>query len=167
MPTGLRKLFHRAAALIGGALLLCAGAAEAQVYKCVDAAGKTVYSQAPCPRNAKSTTLQSTPAPVPAAAAKPDAAAKASGPKTAAEVEQDFKKRKLDEDDAKKKREQEVAEAKLKEENCRNARAGLAGIELGGRQTRINEKGERIFLDDAQIDSEKEKMRRAVQSYCS
>jgi hypothetical protein len=40
-------------ALLFIAVSLPAFAAHAQVYKCVDAAGKTVYSQIPCPANAK------------------------------------------------------------------------------------------------------------------
>jgi hypothetical protein len=139
--------------------LLCAGAAHAQVYKCVDAGGKTVYSQVPCPKNARSTTLQTT-APATAPVAK-------AAPKGAADVEMDLKKRKLEQDDARKKQEQVLAEAKVKEENCRNARGTLAMLEQGGRQARINDKGERYFLDDAQIDAEKARARSAVQSSCS
>src|SRR4051812_25880230 len=82
---------------------LCAGliatqAAQAQVNKCVDPSGKTVYSQAPCPANTKSSSVRSAPAapPAPVAAdAKSDAkgAAAKSGPKTAAELDRDFRKR--------------------------------------------------------------------------
>jgi hypothetical protein len=142
------------AALFGA--LLCAGAAQAQVHKCVDASGKTVYSQAPCPKNARSTTIQAT---APAQAPKPE-------PKSAAATDQDFKKRKLEQEQAAKKQEQQVAEAKLKEEHCRNARGNLAMLEQGGRQARINDKGERYFLEDAQIESEKDRARKAVQTSC-
>lgn len=148
--------------------LWCAGAAQAQVYKCVDAGGKTVYSQAPCPKSAKATTLKSTaPAAAPLKEAKAgDAAGKTSGPRTAADMEQDFRKRQLEQEEVRKKQEQTFADAKVKEENCRNARNNLAMLELGGRQARINDKGERYFLDDAQIETEKQRARAAVQSSC-
>jgi len=151
--------------------LLAAGAAQAQGYKCVDTGGKTVYSQVPCPKASKATTLQRTAPAVPqAAAAKGDAgkgdAAKASGPKTTAEMEQDFRKRRLEQEEARKKQDQAMGDAKAKQENCRNARLSLANLESGARQSRTNEKGERYFLDDGQIASEKDRMRRAVEASC-
>src|SRR5258706_15288338 len=83
---------------------LAVSSAHAQVHKCVDAAGKTIYTQDPCPANTKSGTMSRSVIPAPAMApqaapadqaakgAKGDAAKK-SGPKTAAEQEQDFRKR--------------------------------------------------------------------------
>ena len=66
------------------ALFPFAGTVQAQINKCVDAAGKTVYSQSPCPRDARSTTLRSTAPASPAPAARADGKG---GPKTAAEME--------------------------------------------------------------------------------
>jgi hypothetical protein len=143
--------------------LLLAGTAQAQVYKCVDGGGKTVYSQVPCPGNARSTTLKNS-APAPVAKAEPGAKG---APKNAADADLDFKKRKLEQDEAKKKQDQSVAQAKAKEENCRGARSRLALIEQGGRQVRIDDKGERYYLDDAQIEAEKSQARRAVESSCA
>lgn len=154
------------------ALAFAAGAGHAQVFKCVDASGKTVYSQVPCPKSAKATTLErnAPPPPPPAAAAKGDtakgAAAKATGPKTAAELEQDFRKRRQEQDEARKKEEQKLTEAREKEENCRNARTQLVSLDSGIRQTRVDERGERIFLEDAQVEAEKARARKAVDTWC-
>lgn len=50
-----RKLFPRLAVLLlGSALSLSAGA---QVYKCVDGAGKTAYQSQPCPQATRSTQI--------------------------------------------------------------------------------------------------------------
>jgi hypothetical protein len=146
--------------------------AMAQINKCVDASGKTFYSQVPCPPNAKSSTIRSAappanPAPASASGAAPAAgAAKAAGPKSAAELELEFRKRRTEQADAEKKEQEKVAEAAQREENCRSSRGALAGIESGGRQSRVNEKGERFMLDDAQLAQERERARKAVDQWC-
>lgn len=150
------------------------GAAYAQVNKCVDpATGKTSYLQTPCPSNARSQSVKkAAPAPAPAATStgkqsdSAKAAGKATGPKTAAELEQDFRKRRQEQDDVRKKDAEKLAQAKVKEDNCRNARTQLVTIESGVRQARVNEKGERIFLEDAQIEQEKARARSAVDQWC-
>ena len=53
------KTTLRRGAFLGLALLLCAGAASAQVYKWVDAAGKTHFSDTPPPDTAKVAPLKS------------------------------------------------------------------------------------------------------------
>jgi hypothetical protein len=84
-------------------------------------------------------------------AAKGDAAKK-TGPKTAADIEQDFRKRQQDQAKAEKESAEKSAEAQRKQDNCRSARERLANYEIGGRVTRINPQGERYYLEDAQIE---------------
>lgn len=157
------------------ALLVAAPVAHAQVYKCVDKAGKTVYSQAPCPSNTKSATVRQsvTPGsalPPPSAAAKADGKtdpkAAASAPKTTAELEQDFRKRRAEQEEAAKKEQEKLADAKARDENCRGSKATLASLESGSRQTRVNDKGERATLDDAQMAVETARARKSVQDWC-
>ena len=149
---------------------LVASSAQAQVRKCVDAEGKIIYTQDPCPANTKpgsiSRSVIQTPAAAPADSAAKGEAAKSAAPKTAAEQEQAFRKRQQDQAKAAKESEQKSAEAQRKEENCRNARERLTQYEIGGRQTRINEKGERYFLEDAQIEQEKARARTDVAQSC-
>ena len=143
------------------ALLVASGAAHAQVYKCVGAGGKTVYSQVPCPQGARSTTLNSShAAPPPAAGAAPAAQ------KSAAQLEQEFRKRRQEQAEADKKGKEQAAQAKDKEENCRNARTQLVSLDSGVRQMRVNDKGERYYLDDSQVQQEKARARRAVDNSC-
>jgi hypothetical protein len=150
------------------ALALPAAAVRAQVYKCVDpATGKTTYLQSPCPSNTRSETVRKTVPPDSSAGATAGAGAgKSSGPKTAAELEQDFRKRRQERDDARKKDDEKFAEAKAKEENCRNARLHVIALESGVRQSRVNEKGERVFLEDAQVEQEKARARSSVDQWC-
>ncbi len=149
---------------------LAVSSAQGQVYKCVDAAGKVIYRQDPCPANTKpgaiSRSVIRTPAAPAESAAKGDAA-KTAAPKTAAEQEQAFRKRQQDQAKAAKESEQKSAEAQRKEENCRNARERLTQYEIGGRQTRINAQGERYYLEDAQIEQEKARARADVTQSCS
>ncbi len=145
-----------------------AGSVHAQITKCVDATGRTVYSQGPCPKGAKSSTVTTAAptAPPAAASGKSGEPGKASGPKSTAELEQDFRKRQQEQADSRKKEDERLAQAKVEQENCTAARQQLAGIEIGGRQSSINEKGERFFLDDAQIEQRRQRAQQAVQSFC-
>ena len=150
---------------------LVVSSAQAQVRKCVDAEGKIIYTQDPCPANTKPGSISrgviQAPAAAPADSATKGDAAKSAAPKTAAEQEQAFRKRQQDQAKAAKESEQKSAEAQRKAENCRNARERLTQYEIGGRQSRINAQGERYYLDDSQIDQEKARARADVAQSCS
>lgn len=159
-------------------LMLClALPASAQMYKWVDSNGKVQYSDKPPPSNVKTERLRE-PAPAvraPAASApassegkggaKQDAAK--SGPKTTAEQEQAFRKRQLDAAKAQGEQGQKQAEASAKAENCRRAKAALANLQIGGRQVRIDEKGERFFLNDQQIAQEAARAQQEAAAACN
>ena len=157
---------------------LSLASANAQVYKCIDAAGKIIYSQNPCPANTKSGTVtRRVDRPSAAPTATPDAgsadkaakgdAAKKSGPKTTADQERDFRKRQQDQAKAAKESGEKSAEAQRKQENCRIAREHLAQYEAGGRMTRINPQGERYYLDDTQIEQGRARARSDVAQACN
>jgi len=167
--------------------------ASAQVYKWVDADGKVHYSDKPPESNVKSEKLHigthtgSTPVAseakgaasegksaasegkAPAGAGKGAAQKDAAkdGPKTAAEQEQAFRKRQLDAAKAQKDEEQKQAQARDKAENCKRAKAALADLQIGGRQTRVDEKGERVFLDEQQIARETARARGEAAAACN
>jgi hypothetical protein len=152
---------------------LAVASAQAQVHKCVDSAGKIVYSQDPCPANMKSGTMSrnvlSAPAASPAdsPADKAAAAAKSAAPKTAAEQEMAFRKRQQEQAKAAKESGQKTAEAQRKADACRNARERVAQYDIGGRLSRINAQGERYYMDDAQVEQEKARARADVALYCN
>ena len=163
--------------------------ASAQMYKWVDANGKVQYSDKPPPSNVKTEKLrEAARAPSPPAASEAEGdtkkdpvkagpktaaegdikkdAAKA-GPKTVAEQEQAFRKRKADEAKAQEKQAQEQTIARDRAENCKRAKAAVANLEMGGRQTRVDDKGERIFLTDQQITQETAKARQEAAAACN
>ncbi|MCC6474282.1 MAG: DUF4124 domain-containing protein [Burkholderiales bacterium] len=160
--------------LIAG-LLLAATGTQAQVYKCVSPGGQTVYSQSPCPKNARSTTLERNApraAPAPQAksdkgdAAKGEAAKAPAGPKSTADLEQDFRKRQQTKQEETEKLAKEQTQQRDREENCKNARLQVVNLESNPRQMRVNEAGERYFLDDDQLAAAKTQAQRAVESWC-
>ena len=151
----------RSILLACGLALFVAAQAHAQVYKCVDPRGKTVYSQSPCPATSKSKTLEASPPPASAAPASP-----AKGPSDPRKANAEAKKRQLEEQEAKKKAAASDEEAKVRQENCGRAKGALAQYEAGGRITRFNAKGEREFLSDEDIAREKARAQDLVKEYC-
>ncbi len=167
--------------LVAISLTLCAALpAAAQTYKWVDANGKVHYSDKPPPGNVRTQTLRepaAAPSPPAADETKSETKSKAKGearqdaakavPETAAEQEQAFRKRQAAVAKAQQEEAQKEAKASAKAENCRRAKAAVANLELGGRQTRIDEKGERVFLTDQQIVQETAKARQEAAAACN
>lgn len=161
------------------ALALCVALpASAQMYKWVDSNGKVQYSDKPPPSNIKTEKLRAPP-PAPSAPAtsatageakagtqKDKDAAKA-GPKTPAEQEQAFRKRQLEASKAQEADEKKQAQARDKAEHCRRATAAVNALQLGGRQQRIDSKGERVFLDEQQISQELAKAQKEAAAACN
>jgi hypothetical protein len=144
-------------------------ASHAQVYKCVDAGGRTVYSQIPCPANTKSETLSRGVIGAPSSAPSGDAAkdaGKSAVPASTADQEKAFQKRAQDQQETAQKDAQKLADAKLKEENCARTRGYMQSLQ-SGRVSQTNEAGERSFLDDNQIAAELAKAQAQVDQYCS
>jgi hypothetical protein len=176
--------------LIALGLTLCVALpVSAQLYKWVDSDGRVQYSDKPPPSNIKAEKL-SAPARAGAPAAsegkdgtqkdvakdgakdgtqKKDAAKDAAkaGPKTAVEEDQAFRKRQLDAAKAQGEEAQTQAKARDRAENCKRAKAALANLQMGGRQVRIDEKGERVFLEDQQIAQETAKARDEAAAACN
>ena len=140
--------------------LLAAPQAWAQVYKCVDATGNTVYSQSPCPPGQSAKVLSRKPAAVEdTAPAKP-------GAKPPANPEQDYRKRQKEREEADKKAGEQAAQAKQRQEQCTRARESVAQYEMGGRFSGMNEKGERYFMDESQIAQAKARAQALVNESC-
>ena len=151
------KLALSITALITSALL--AAPASAQVYNCVDAAGKTVYSQSPCPAGQSSKTISRSAPPEEPAAPKTDG-------KPPANPEQDYRKRQAERAEADKKAAEEETKAKARAENCTRAREALAQFNMGGRFAGVDAKGEKYFYDDNRIAQEKARAQALADESC-
>lgn len=143
-------------------------------WKWRDKAGQTQYSDLPPPAGTAEADILLRPnagqrraAAAPVAAAASDAASGAPrlAPK-ASEPELEAKRRKAEEEAAAKKKADEARADVARADNCVRAKAQLRAMESGTRVTRVNEKGEREFLDDAARAAEAQRSRGVVASDC-
>jgi hypothetical protein len=144
--------------------LAVAGVAQAQIKCWTTADGKRACGDAP-PAGAKVTTVKVSPGPADAAAGGAAKDAK-KGPMTAAEKEQDYRKRQVEARKAAAKAEQQKQDEDAKKENCERSQEALRALEGGQRIQRTDAKGERYFIDDAQREQETAKARTQVQQSC-
>ena len=140
--------------LIVACALALAPLASAQMYKYVDKNGKTVYTDQPPPdADTKNVRIQSS--------------APASAPqKSAVQQDKELQKGRDKTAENAKKADETAARAKAEEERCNSAKAAYAQYQMGGRITKLNDKGEKIFLGDDEIDAAREKSRQQVEQYC-
>jgi hypothetical protein len=128
---------------------LLAPAAQAQMYKCVDARGRVVYADKP-QAGCKGGPVDIQPI--------PPLSGQASTPKSAKPAEQDadFKRRQIERDRL------ETAEKAALDQRCTRARQELAWLSAGTRVSRINDAGERVYMDDAARDKRIAELRQQV-----
>lgn len=138
-----------------------AGGAFAQQYKWVDENGRVRYGDVP-PPGVKATALK--PPPPGAATPAPDAKNDVAKPLA---PEQGFRKR---QEELQREREEHAKaeqDAQIKRENCQRAQDMLRTFESGQRIARTDSKGERYYLEDAEISRETAKARESVREWCS
>jgi hypothetical protein len=136
--------------------LALAPLASAQLYKYVDKDGKTVYTDQP-PAGADTKQMN-----VPSSAI---GNAPAAG-KTAVQQDKELQKARDKVKEGEKKTEEKEARARAEAERCNSAKAAYAQYQLGGRITKLDDKGEKIFLGDDEIDAARERARQQVDQYC-
>ena len=155
---------------LGAATLAALPAAAQQLYKYVGPDGKVQYSDRPPADGRKAEKVTNSRigsvGPGATAAAASGDAAKSSTPKTPAEQEQAFRQRKMEADEKARKGEKVAQEQQQQAEACANARRDLAGVQSGARVARLNEAGERIFLDDSGVQGEISRLQRDVAANC-
>lgn len=131
-----RWMLHGLAAVVALAL---AAPASAALYKWVDANGRTVYSDQPPPVHIKAELISGAPPP-----ANPDAV------KEMANREAEFRKRQADKQEDAKKVERSRADAQKLATYCAQVRTQAEGLRRADvAMYRLNEKGERVVLDEA------------------
>lgn len=145
--------------LAGGALLLCAGLAQAQ-YAWVDEKGGKQFSDRPPPPSIPLKNILRAPGQTPvtlvplerdAEATPPVAPApEPKGPPTLADRNADYKKRATEQAELDKKAAAEAAHKAAKAENCATARKYQAQLASGDRIGTHDAKGERGYMDDAE-----------------
>ncbi|HEX7953796.1 MAG TPA: DUF4124 domain-containing protein [Burkholderiales bacterium] len=141
----------------------------AATYKWTDANGEVHYSDQPPPPSVKGPVTvkpgKSSPG-IPATAPAPADKAAAPKAKTYIEQEAEFRKRQVEAAEREAEEKKKADEAIAKKQNCEQARAQLRGLQAGGRVTRTNAKGEREYLNDAQIAEAIDNAKKSADSWC-
>lgn len=154
--------------------------AKAEIYKWKDKNGVMRYTDTQPPSNVKlesidgkrviKTSNQAPLAPVVktdvAASGKREIKAKDYAEKAENTEEAAAKLRQKNAELEKNNKKEKEAQAKLNEENCKAAKSNLASYNQGGRIYKMNEKGEREYLDDAGLKAGAEKAQKDAAQYC-
>jgi Skp family chaperone for outer membrane proteins len=145
--------------------LLAAPASAQQLYKFVGPDGRVQYSDRP-PAGAQKVekVTSSRVSTIGSPGASGGEAGKA--PKTAAEQEQAFRQRRAEAEEKAKKDEKLAQETKAKDAYCASARRELTSLQSGQRIVRTDDKGERVYLEDAQIQQEIARVQRDIAANC-
>jgi len=135
-------------------VLACALAplASAQLYKYVDKDGKTVYSDQP-PVNADSKQVN-----VNSQGAAPQ--------KSALERDKELEKGREKAREAAKKSDQAARDTQARDERCTQATNYHRTFVEGGRISKYNAAGERVLMDEQEIEAERDKARRQMEEAC-
>jgi hypothetical protein len=143
------------------ALLVAALPAAADMYKWVDEKGVTHYSESPPPEGTQSKKLDLPPLAPNAPASRGDT------PEDWKGRELEFRRRMLDKQKAeasdKAKSDQTAA---MRKARCTEARRRLDLLDAGRPLYHTNEKGERVYMEDAERSTEGEKWRKEAAQYC-
>lgn len=163
------------------ACLACSAVQAASVWKWRDANGRITVSDQPPPRDVPEADILERPGqrgprlptavpPTSPRAAAPAASAPGAG-EAATRVDAELQARRR----AEEARAREAAKAApaedpqalaRKRENCQRARSMLANLDSGQRMARLNDKGERVVLDDAARAQEARRAREVIASEC-
>jgi len=144
-------------ACILAAALMSAESGAAALYKWTDASGRIVYSDQPPPGNVKSEILKGPPPP-----ANPNAM------KEMATKELEYRQRQLDKAEAGAKADKDQATAKERADNCLQIKGQMQQLAQENVVLyRVNEKGERVVMDDAVRRAEREKLGKWVRENCA
>lgn len=161
----------KVARLIVFGLALATSLSAIAQYQWIDKDGRRVFSDRAPPADVPSKNVLSQPrgpavstaAPAAAVAATPAAsAASASGVDKALED----KKKQAEAAEAAQKKAEEAKQAAARADNCKRARNAKATLDSGMRMARLNDKGERIVLDDAQRAAETQRVNAIIASDC-
>ena len=130
--------------------------ASAELYKYIDKNGKTVYSDTP-PPGADAKPLH----------VSPGAGGGSGAPKPAVTLDKELEKGRALAKDREKKTEIEEKNAKIAEQKCDQARQNLRTYTDGGRLFKYNDKGEREFLGDEEIEAKRISSKKEMDEACA
>lgn len=149
---------------------------HAEIYKWKDKDGTIRYTDTPPPSNIKQEPMGSKKAVKPAAK---EPLSQVEGGKQAVPVTKSATPVPVNEEDSaaalrqrnaeaeKRNKQEKEAEAKRKAENCKAAKANFETYNQGGRVYKMNEKGEREYMDDKGLQEGKAQAQREIEENCN
>ena len=143
-------------------LAACAASVQAQVYKWTDKDGTVQYSDQPPPPDAAKSSLQKVISTSPSSPAVQSDKAAAKAP----DKVKDFEKRRSESAEKQTKADEASRLAQRKQESCDDARANMKSLEAGGRVSKVDANGERVFLDDDQMQQEIARVQNILAENC-
>jgi len=146
------------ARILAALLVLACGSAAAALFKWVDEKGVTHYTEEPPPPDRKATKIE----------------IRSDGPPAKAEKADSWKDKELElrRQRLEKERGDEASDAQAKNaaarrhQNCLRARDALDTLAHGHPVYRVNEKGERVYMEEAERDAETKRWRKEVDTWC-
>lgn len=145
--------------ILGIALISLTALAQGQIYKWVDANGKTQFSDQP-PPGSKSQPVKISPSSGPGQQGAP------AKTETLAEKEAAMKQRRLDRADAEAKEEEKAKRAAETAQRCSELKGQLHALKQATRLVRYDENGKRQTLGAEDRKAEKEKLEQDIQKNC-
>jgi len=131
--------------------------AHAQVYKWVDEKGRTHYSETPPPDSKSATKVDTGPAVAPATAGKDNWKQK----------EMDSKRRSIETQQADEAARRRAAnDEQVQKGRCRSAQRDLQILEMQAPIYHVNERGEKVYLEDRERPAALQRARKDVDTYC-
>jgi hypothetical protein len=149
-------LLARCLAVLAVAAIVAAPASAQQLYKYTGPDGRVQYTDRlpPGAQNVEKVTGARVSTIGPSGSAAGGSEAAKGAPKTAADQEQAYRQRRAEAEEKARNDEKVAQQNRETEQRCAYMRRELAGMQSGARISRINDKGETIFLEDTQIQSE-------------
>ena len=163
--------------LVTFAVTTVSGLSQAEIYKWKDKEGKVRYSDTPPPSNVKQEAIigkkkpaeptgREPLAPVDKTSAAPAAVVPKSPEPPVNPEDLAAEKRQQNAEAEKKNKQEKEAEAKRKAENCSAAKANMETYTQGGRVYKMNEKGERQYMDENDFKAGKEQAQQEINDNC-
>ena len=171
-------MIARSSSLLVGMLALVLALPAAAQWKWRNSSGQTQYSDLPPPPGTPEQSILSRPSAATAqrraeptragalAASSPAAAASGALAPSGTDPELEARRKKAEQDQQAKAKADEARLAVARAENCTRAKSQLQSLESGVRVARMNDKGEREYLDDKARADEAGRARGIVSSDC-
>lgn len=145
----------------------CLAFSASAQWQWLDQDGRRVFSDRPPPADVPDKNILKRPGSRGTVTPSPAAPAAApSAPQAGVDKNLEEKRKQAEAAEAAKRKEEEARTARTRAENCARAQQAKTGVDSGVRMARINEKGEREFMDEAAIAAEGQRLQTIIDENC-